>query len=345
MMNQIKFTLILCLVGSLAQAQKAVSRASSAPATKAFASAKTFTVAKHSVQYVKPDLSLGRARQSKPMNYALNEISVGAPLVSTMSADASEKPRTSAFGLIAQIGYTSALYDQQDGQREKSYDFLLASSYKMNANYSVSAVLTGSADANNRDGSDFGKGQLTLSKTPWSWKMDENFLKAWDFKPSLSLSLPVSKDARDNQSLIVGVRPGISISPNASLLGTEKLKLALEITAARNIHTYETARSGKSNAQYGSAQTLKLGYTVLKKISLELAANHYNSWTYQGTANELWGHSQELSASLSEKLAWAVGHQYGNPAVNIYRADGSSLNLGLINEQFSYYYTNLTATF
>lgn len=337
-MNQIKFTLILCLVGSLAQAQKAVSRASSAPA-------KTFTVAKHSVQYVKPDLSLGRAKLSKPMNYAFNEIKVNSQMASTMSADAPEKPRASAFGMTAQIGYTSALYDQQDGQREKSYDFLLASRYKMNASYGVSAVLTGSTDANNRDGSDFGMGQLTLSKTPWSWKMDENFLKAWDFTPSLSLSLPVSKDARDNQSLIVGVKPGISISPNASLLGTEKLKLALEITASRNVHTYETARDGKSNAQYGSAQTLSLGYSVLKKISLQLAASHYNSWTYQGTARELWGHSQEINASLSENLALAVGHQYGNPAVNIYRADGSSLNLGLINEQFSYYYTNLTATF
>lgn len=345
MMNQIKFTLILCLVGSLAQAQKAVSRASSAPATKAFASAKTFTVAKHSVQYVKPDLSLGRARQSKPMNYALNEMNVNAQIKSTMSTDAPEKPRASSFGMTAQIGYTSALYDRQDGQRDKSYDFLLASRYKMNADYGVSAVLTGSTDANNRDGSDFGLGQLTLSKTPWSWKMNENFLKAWDFTPSLSLSLPVSKDARDNQSLIAGIKPRISISPNASLLGTEKLQLSLELSVTRNIHTYETARSGSSNAQYGSAQTFSIGYNVLKKISLQLAASHYNSWTYQGTARELWGHSQEVSASLSENLALAVGHQYGNPAVNIYRADGSSLNLGLISEQFSYYYTNLTATF
>lgn len=354
LMNQIKCTLILILAGSLAQAQKVAPRVKSVSAYRVGsnsvtnarqATARKVIVAKHSIQYVKPDLSVGKARRSKAMNYTVNEQSILNSSSAQISADTSEKETVNRFGLTAQVGYSSALYDRQDGLRQQSYDFLLAPRFRMSSTYSLSGILTGSTDAEKREGSDFGTARIALSRSPWIYKLDENILKAWNFSPSVTLSVPANKDTRENQSLLTGLGMGISISPNPSLLGSERFSTVLSLSATRNIHTYEIAKSGASNSQYSSAQSLSMSYLFLKVMTIEVAASHYNSWTYEANAKEFWGHSQDLSGRVSENVSLAIGHQFGSPAVSIYRADGSSLNLGLISEQYSYYYTNLTATF
>jgi hypothetical protein len=249
------------------------------------------------------------------------------------------------LGITLQTGYSQSLYDQQDGGREKSVDFLVNPSLKLSRNYRIGALITGSADANNEEGSDFGRGQISVSRGPWEVIAADNVLKVWSFAPALSLSFPVSKAARDDQSYLLGVKPSITISPSSEILGNRRWEISLVLSASRNFHTYENAKSGALNSQYGSAQTLTLGYLLPKDFRLEFSASHFNTWTYAGTASESYSHSQELGFKASEGWSIAGGHSYGNPSVNIYGADGQTLNYGLVNEKYSYVYGNVTYTY
>jgi hypothetical protein len=250
---------------------------------------------------------------------------------------------SSSFMTTVQMGYSSALYDQQDGHRSQSYDFLLSPSYKVSEHYTLGAVLAGGTDANQVDGSDFGRGDISISHSPMNFIADTGRL--WNFTPSFAVGFPVSKMARDDQSLLVSLKPGIQIAPSSDLLGTHRLTPALGIGFSRNFHSYTTSQSGYSNSEYGAFQSLSVGFSFTKKISIQAEVDHYNTWTYQGVPNELWGHSEEFDYNFSKTFTWATGHVFGNPAVGIYKADGQTLNLGLVAEQYSNFYTNLTASF
>jgi hypothetical protein len=251
---------------------------------------------------------------------------------------------TVAYSLSLQTGVSSALFDSQDGTREKSWDFMVSQGFAIGKTYRIGAKLTGSTDINQRDGSDFGSGVLSLSHEAFKLNAGKSS-QTWDFAPRVGLSLPVSKDARDNQSFLYGIKPGLSISPSSELLGSKRLELSFDLAFTRNSHTYELAKDGSANAQYSSAQGVTLGYILPKKFHLEFSLNHFNSWSYAGNSKESYSHGQELGYEPQKNVALSVGHSYGNPAVNIYAADGQSSNFGLVNDKYSYVYANINVSY
>lgn len=281
-----------------------------------------------------------RMKRTSKILLALNENSLTQSISNSLKD--SDNDQDKVVSITAQLGYSQALYDQQDGSRARSYDYLLSPSAKISEKYSLGALVTASTDANNQKGSEFGRARLLLARKPLEWTSSTNILKSWNFSPLLGLNLPAGRDARDNQSFLYGINPELSFGPNSSALGSERWSLLFNLRVSRNFHTYEISKSGDANSQYSSAQTITVGYLLPRNFSLEFSFLHLNSWSYEGNQSEALGHSQELAFKANSHLNFSLGHQFGSPGVRIYGPDGQTLNLSIANEKYSSIYTNMT---
>lgn len=284
--------------------------------------------------------ALKKNRNNNSTQLADNETS------STLATGNSPAASTVTKNLAGQftLGESLGLYDNQEGKREKSLDLEAGLSYQFQNQLKLSAAVSGSLDQNDYENNDMAKAALRLSKGSYEIFSSLNHQKALSLTPSLGLSLPISKTQR-NQSFQAGLSTAITLGLHEGLLPSDRLGLSFSLSATRNFFTYETTSDGRSNAITSSAQAMNLGYDLTQKLGLSLSLNHYNSWTAQGTAGESYSHSQELGYKFNSSLTAALGHQLGNPAANIYKADGQTMNLNLVNEIDSVAYVNMTYSY
>jgi hypothetical protein len=258
--------------------------------------------------------------------------------------DESENKDSKTFGASLALGQTIGLYDHKDGTRDRSIDLEARLRYKMTTELSLSAVLAGSVDQNDSENKGVDAAVLSLSKSGFEYFSSISQQKILTLSPFVSLNTPISKLHKD-QSFQGGLTSGLNLGIGEGLLPSKRLSMGFGLSLTRNFYKFETSIGGSSNAKYSSRQTMSIGYQLPAKFNLSLALNHFNSWTFQGTPGESFNHSQELEYQISAPLALAVGHTYGNPAANIYRADGQTTNFNFVNERDSYVYGNITYTY
>jgi hypothetical protein len=162
--------------------------------------------------------------------------------------------------------------------------------------------------------------------------------------PKVSASLPVSKDQRLRQSLIVGTTLSIRADSNPDLLSNKRLSGALTLSATRNFHTYQQKTDGSVNTQYSSRQGLEAGYQFTEKISLGVSVSHIDTFSYFGGHREFYSHSQELGFKITKATTLTLGHQLGAPAASIRKANGQDYNFQLTDETQSIVYASLSVS-
>ncbi len=291
--------------------------------------------------------SLGEIDFSKSVMVAINDNTRFAPNGATSSMSLSDDQQSSkqkALGASIQLGESMGLFNHTDGTRDKSLDIGTSLSYRLRHDVTLGADLSGSIDQNNYENNDMSRGAISISKGGFEYYGSQSLKKVVSLLPSLSLSIPVSKYQRA-QSFQSGLTTALSISLGEGLVPSNRLSIQLGVSATRNFFGFEQAISGASNTQYSSIQSLTFGYEFPANFSALLSLYHFNSWTFQGTAGEAYSHIEELSYKISKSFTTSLGHQFGSPAASIYRADGQTLNLNLVNETDSYVYANITYTY
>lgn len=236
------------------------------------------------------------------------------------------------------FGRSNSLYLKQGESAAASWDYSVGIGYKINDKFKTSASVEGSEDIKDPAASDIGKGALKLSYTGLNQK---NLLQ---MTPALSLGLPVSR-AQYSATFQGSATAGLKAVINPDRLFSKNFALEFNVSGTRNIHKFDTSAAGLPNTQYSSVQNITTGWNFTDDFSLSISGNHLNSWTYQGAMKEYYSHSEELGYSFNNSWAMAVGHQYGNPSVSVWKTDRETYNYNATDEDNSIAYGQITYTF
>ena len=90
---------------------------------------------------------------------------------------------------------------------------------------------------------------------------------------------------------------------------------------------------------------MNVGWNFTDSIAVSLQVNHYNLWNYAGGMDESYNHIEEIGYSLGDSWSFALGHQYGNPSVSIWKADRQTANYNATDDDNSLAYGTITYSF
>lgn len=259
-----------------------------------------------------------------PSHPAVSKKSKPAASSTTVVEKKEEPPRFSGFLLAAR---SHSLYDFKDGKKSEGMEYTLRLVARLWAQYSLK--VTGVYSDDLRDQERGGQWQDTVAMLGHKPSPLGSYLL---FSPLVGLGLPTSKASQD---------AGLQASPKlgfVTLINPDKLvpglTLALNIVASRNIHSYETARSGAVNTAYGLTQNLNAAYEW-KSLSFTLDFVHVNNWSYQNAMRDVFQMTQEIGYNVNKSLALALGHTNGGSTL---KADGMTSNVEFIDENSSLVY-------
>lgn len=259
------------------------------------------------------------------------------PTTTASTEESQQKP--SAWSGSLTIGRSNSLYNYQDGTEETSNDYSASLGYKLTENWKASALVKYSQDAKNSENDDFAGASLSFSRAGTDvWN------KRLKLTPSISLGIPVSK-AQKFASLQTSIGAGIRAAVNSDYLFSEKMSLSFGAAVTRNLHTYDTAKSGRVNNQYSSTQRIEAGWAFTEKLSVSALVVHYNTLSYQNTLREFYMHNEEIAYSVNDNWSVALGHQLGGPSFSVWTDSQQDYNFLLTDDSASYVYGSLTYAF
>lgn len=269
---------------------------------------------------------------------AENVAPVDAALVTDLKTEALAAPEKKASGTI-QIGRSNSMYIINGNSAVASWDYAVGGGYKFSKLWSVSALLEGGQDIKDPTASDLAKGTIKTTYNGISAAEDRIIMT-----PSLSIGVPVSR-AQYSATFQGSTAVAMKFAANPDYLISKKLSLDVSISGTRSFHKFDTAASGKVNTKSSSTQTMNLGWNFTDALSVSLQVNHYHTWSYQGALSESYNHIEEIGYALNDQWALALGHQYGNPTVSIWKADRATSNYNATDDDNSLAYGTVTYTF
>lgn len=317
-----KILLLIGLFGLSGAALAAQSTASARP-TASSVHAKFKKIA------AKSSTSPNKASALPPPTSALNTTVVTKPPVE-------ESHRIS--GLVS-VGRSNSLYIENGESKSASWDFSGSLAYKINPVLTVTSLLDGSQDIKTPEESDFGRGLLGLQ-----YHRTSGTQPLLDLTPYMKIGFPVSRSSRST-SLRNYLQAGLKTAVGSDYLFSKKLSLEVSVSGIRYIHDYDTSAAGKPNNQYSAAQGFTVGWNFTDALSLSFAYTHLNYWTYQGAMTEYFNHTEELGYQIDKSWTVAVGHSFGNPAVNVWHKDRETYNMDLTDGENSVVYAQIGYTF
>jgi hypothetical protein len=236
----------------------------------------------------------------------------------------------------ASLTRSNSLYNRMDGTEEASVDASLQLSYNRKS-WGGSMLVEASQDLRRPENSDLTAFVLNASRK--NLKVYRDILLV---KPSLALSLPVSRDQRLRQSLIAGATASLRVELDPDKTSHRRVNLASSLSVTRNFHTYEQKTNGSLNTQYSSKQGADLTFLISEKISISMALAHLDTFSYAGGHRESYTHSEELGIEIFHSTNFTLGHQLGG---SIRKANGEDYNFQLTDDNQSIVYASLSKSF
>ncbi|WP_295899448.1 hypothetical protein [uncultured Bdellovibrio sp.] len=233
------------------------------------------------------------------------------------------------------VGRSASLYDFKDGSRKDGMDYALRFNLKASDNYTVRIQGGYSQDLKYPESDDFSDTSVSVIRSPF--EMGSTFLLGY----RIGAVVPTSKDSHVRQNLTTSVSTALNVIVNPDRLITG-FDVSGSISAARNIHQYETALDGRVNTQYSSNQSLSLSYSWESGVSLSADFLHRNTWSYQNVMRDSFEMSQELGYQFNPTWAFAVGHTNSGSTL---KPNGSDSNVQFIDENNSLVYASMTVIF
>lgn len=245
------------------------------------------------------------------------------------------KKETSIWSGFLHSSRTTGLYDFKDGSRNDSMDYSLRVNASLTPQYFLRMDTGYSQNMKDQELSDFADTSLTLRRIPM--KLGRNFI----FSYNVGGTAPTSEDSSKRANLKGSVRSGVILAINPSRL-IPGLAFTSSASIAKNFHAYETDVTGKVLNEYSSTQSLIASYSFPVGITLSADVTHAVARSYQGTIQNSYLISQDISYGINETFQVSAGHSNSGMAL---KPNGQDYSIDMYNENTSTVYAALTVIF
>ncbi|MGE0631253.1 MAG: hypothetical protein AB7O96_02515 [Pseudobdellovibrionaceae bacterium] len=229
-----------------------------------------------------------------------------------------------AAELGAEYGRNLIHHDDEKDEEEATYSTTLK--YKVLQNYTTLFFAELIQDLRKRKETDFGKSALGISRDPWTLG------SIYQFSPSISFGLPLSKELRERSSFQTSLSAKGSLGLDLASTSFSALKVGASISFARNFHKYDTTTKGEVNTQYSSVQEFTLGYALSDHWEIGTLSRHINTWSYQGNMKDTFLFAQSIGYSPIEAFTVSLGHANGGSTL---KENGYDSNIEVLNKNTS----------
>ncbi len=239
-------------------------------------------------------------------------------------------PRTPAkAGVDLTATYTASAKETSDRDRVSSLDFELAPWVAVGRNYKADGYVSVAKDLNGYLESKVTDARLGFFHNPIPLS------KVWQYRPKVTVFLPVDSEKRDVNSFRTAVSMG-----NRFLFERGNLTGFWQTSFGKNFYQYTTTGAGDSNPSFSVSNSLKANLSF-GKFYLEVTPAASTRWTYEGTPSTTFDIAEEIGMGLG---AWTIGLGHTN-SDSLYQANGSDSNFTFFNGNTSKLYLTANLTF
>jgi len=155
--------------------------------------------------------------------------------------------------------------------------------------------------------------------------------------------IPLNENSIKDESLKTRIYLGISSNSNLAIPYIESSSLTLKISGYRNIHEYETSRSGSVNTQYSLSEYLGLNLQFTKDLSFSTYVTNSQYFSYFNNRKpDVFETGQAISYAITPDIEMSFGHTLGGKT---FKDDGVTNNIEFFNSKESTIYTSLSINF
>ncbi len=251
---------------------------------------------------------------------------------STSSANAIKSP----LSVTAVTEISSSLHRFDDIRHSASASFWLAPSLRFSEDVKLSFLaifnkeLTGERKNSMRNGSITAR----FKSVPLG--------SVVKFSHAVSAIIPLNEDARDRQSLVLGLKAAPRLLFDLEKFGLDPITGHVQSSITKNLHQFKTSTTGSSNREWVWTNWLQLNFAIWRKLTLSTSFVHSNLWTYEANRSQSFEISEEIAWDFSDHISLAVGHSNSGNAV---KANGLNSNIDLFDPQGSTMYGSLSFSY
>ena len=155
--------------------------------------------------------------------------------------------------------------------------------------------------------------------------------------------IPLNEDSIKDESLKTRIYLGLSTNSNLAIPYIESSSLTLKISGYRNIHEFETSRSGSVNTQYSLSEYLGLNLQLTKDLSFSTYVTNSQYFSYYNNRKpDVFEAGQSISYAITQDIEMSLGHTLGGKT---FKDDGVTNNIEFFNSKESTIYTSLSINF
>lgn len=231
---------------------------------------------------------------------------------------------------------SSSLHQFSDSRHSASASFWLAPSVRVSEHYSLSGLFILDKELTGEEKLSLRNAQLTARRTSISLSEE---LK---FSPAATLILPLNEDARDRESLVLGIKLAPRLLFDLDAWGLSPVSGHFQTSVTRNLHQFKTSTTGASNREWSWSNWLKFDFAIWRQLTLSTSAIYSYLWTYEGNQTGQFELSEEIAWDFSNWLSVAVGHSNSGNAV---KANGLNSNIDVFDAENSIVYGSLSFTY
>lgn len=238
------------------------------------------------------------------------------------------------FNFATSLRYSRTAFESNETRKQERSLIVLSPSYQFK--YLRAAFdFGGTWDLMDSHNSQMIDGSLQLVGNPLVWN------QAVAFTTSFGMTAPMSKNSIERESLLTSTSLGFQTAFIGAREYIPRLIPFIGVQFVKNSHTYKEATDGSVNASWANAQSLGLSYSW-KYMSFSVSGNRSQTWSYQGTGQEYFSHSESVGVRYSKQVSFSFGHSISSPW---YTPNGSDTNFKAIDLRSSVFFAGLTYLF
>lgn len=260
-------------------------------------------------------------------------VAAQAALAEIPAEVSSSQLETKRFSLSTTVSANSSLHEVGHIDRESSLDVLLSPSYRLSDFLTLNGSLSIRQNFEHERVTEISNTKLSLSVPAITLNP---FMR---LTPVLASTIATHYEAIKKDSLVGALHLQPSLSISFAQIGLPALTIIERVSLTRNIHTYETSRTGASNTRYSIGNTVTAAYSFNDRLSLSATFNRAIGFTYGGAAKNNFLLSQALEYSVSDGWSVAAGHVNEGSA---FKENGIDSNLSLFNPNASSVFGSVT---
>lgn len=255
-------------------------------------------------------------------------------LASAATSSSAAKANTLSITAVTEI--SSTLHKFSDPNHSATASFWLAPGVRISENYKLSGLFIFDKELTDKRENNLRNGTLTLRRS--SIPMG-SIVK---LSPAASLILPLDDDARDRQSLVLGIKLSPRFLFDLEKLGVDFLSGHYQPSLTRNLHQFKTATTGSSNRAWAASNWLKLDFALWRKLTFSTSFVHSFLWTYEGNRTNTFSISEEIAWDVADNISIAAGHSNSGNAV---KANGLNSNIDIFDPNSSTVYGSVSFSY